>query len=119
ATAFLWEENDMIDLKDLSRKYHRGKPNEIIALRNVNLRIEKSEFVVLVGSNGSGKSTLLNLIAGDIYPSEGRILPNAQDVTTLPEYRRSRWIARMFQNPLQGTAPDLSIIENFRLAYLR
>lgn len=109
----------MIELIDLSKSFHIGKPNETTAVRTVNLRIEKSEFVVLIGSNGSGKSTLLNLIAGNISPSKGTILIAGHDVTKLPEYKRSKWIARVFQNPLHGTAPDLSIIENFRLAYLR
>ncbi len=109
----------MIELEQITKTYNRGQVNEVAALKDVNLRIGKGEFVVLVGSNGSGKTTLLNVIAGAIQPSEGRILLHGQDVTGLPEHRRSRWVARVFQNPLAGTAPDLSILDNFRLAALR
>jgi len=73
----------------------------------------------VVGSNGSGKTTLLNIIAGAVLPSEGEVILHDQKVTSLPEYKRSRWVARVFQNPLGGTAPELSILDNFRLAALR
>jgi putative ABC transport system ATP-binding protein len=75
--------------------------------------------VIVVGSNGSGKSTLFNIIAGAETPTSGQVLIDGKDVTRLAEYKRSQWIARVFQNPLSGTAPDLSIIDNFRLAALR
>jgi putative ABC transport system ATP-binding protein len=74
---------------------------------------------VVVGSNGSGKTTLLNLIAGSVLADKGAIGIDGTDVTKLPDYKRSQWIARVFQNPLSGTAPDLSILDNFRLASLR
>jgi len=109
----------MIELSHISMSFHLGKSNEVRALQDVCLQIAAAEFVVLVGSNGSGKSTLLNLIAGNIFPTDGCIKVAGTDVSRLPEYKRSKWIARVFQNPLQGTAPDLSIIENFRLAALR
>lgn len=109
----------MIKLNQVSKIFNAGKPNEVIALKNISLHILPSEFLVLIGSNGSGKSTLLNLIAGNTFPTKGEIDIDGIDVSRLPEYKRSRWVARVFQNPLQGTAPDLSIIENFRLAALR
>lgn len=109
----------MIRLKNVSRTFNRGKPNEVRAVREVNLEIAEGEFVVLVGANGSGKTTLLNLIAGSERPDGGQIFLNNHEVTKLPEYRRSRWIARVFQNPFNGTAPDLSILDNFRLAAIR
>ncbi|MBL4678090.1 MAG: ATP-binding cassette domain-containing protein [Mucilaginibacter sp.] len=109
----------MISLKQLDKTFNTGKPNEVIALSDINLEIKAGEYVVIIGSNGSGKSTLLNLIAGSILPSKGSINIDNNDVTKLAEYDRSKWIARIFQNPLLGTAADLSIIDNFRLAALR
>src|SRR5690554_2964475 len=109
----------MIEFNHVYKSFNVGRPNEIAALQDINLHIEASEFLVLVGSNGSGKSTLLNLIAGNIFPTSGDIKIDGQNVNKLPEYKRSKWQARVFQNPLQGTAPELSIVENFRLASLR
>jgi putative ABC transport system ATP-binding protein len=109
----------MISLNNLHKIYNRNRANQVNALSGVSLEINNGEFVVIVGSNGSGKSTLLNLIAGSILPSSGTIAINNENVTNLPDHRRSKWIARVFQNPLSGTAPDLSILDNFRLAALR
>jgi putative ABC transport system ATP-binding protein len=109
----------MISISKLDKVFNKGKPNEVFALKNINLEIAEQEFVVIVGSNGSGKTTLLNSIAGSILPSKGKIEIDGINVTPLPDYSRSRWIARVFQNPLTGTAPDLSILDNFRLAALR
>jgi len=109
----------MIKFNHVYKSFHVGRPNEVVALKDVDLHIAASEFLILVGSNGSGKSTLLNLIAGNIFPTSGEIEIAGQNVNKLPEYKRSQWLARVFQNPLQGTAPELSIVENFRLASLR
>ena len=109
----------MIELQHIHKTFNSGKANEVKALKDISLTIREKEFVVIVGSNGSGKTTLLNLMAGAEFCSQGKILIAHNDVTTLPEYKRSKWIARVFQNPLSGTAPDLSIIDNFRLASLR
>jgi putative tryptophan/tyrosine transport system ATP-binding protein len=109
----------MIELQNISKVFNRGKINEVIALNDVSLTIQKEEFVVLVGSNGSGKTTLLNVISGAEISSNGKVLISNKDVTRLAEYRRSKWIARVFQNPLSGTASDLSILDNFRLAAIR
>ena len=109
----------MIELRQVHKIYNRGKANQVNAVNGVDLTIAEKEFLVIVGSNGSGKTTLLNLVAGSILPSSGSISINETDVTKLPEYKRSEWIARVFQNPLSGTAPDLSIIDNFRLAAIR
>ncbi|TCK85837.1 ABC transporter ATP-binding protein [Albibacterium bauzanense] len=109
----------MIEFNHIYKSFHVGRPNEVTALQDVNLHIAASEFLILVGSNGSGKSTLLNLIAGNVFPTSGEIKIAGQNVNKLPEYKRSQWLARVFQNPLQGTAPELSIVENFRLASLR
>lgn len=109
----------MIELTGIEKYYNKGLPNEVHALKSLSLHIAKGEFVVLVGANGSGKSTLLNMIAGAEYPTNGDITINGHNVTRLPDYKRSKWIARVFQNPLSGTAPELTILDNFRLAALR
>ena len=109
----------MITLQNIQKVFNKGEVNQVQALNDVSLNIKQGEYVVLVGSNGSGKTTLLNVISGAESVSSGKVLLNNADVTKLPEYKRSQWIARVFQNPLSGTAPDLSIIDNFRLASLR
>lgn len=109
----------MILLHQISKYFNRGKPTEVAALRDISLQINTGDFVVVVGANGSGKSTLLNIMEGSQFPTAGRVEINGQDVTPLPEYKRSRWFARVFQNPQNGSAPDLTILDNFRLAALR
>jgi len=109
----------MIELQNISKVFNKGKVNEVIALNDISLTINKEDFVVLVGANGSGKTTLLNIIAGAEMSTNGKILITNTDVTRLPEYKRSQWIARVFQNPLSGTADELSILDNFRLAAIR
>src|ERR1700761_289264 len=109
----------MIDIKNVHKTFNRGKANQVDAIKGVDLHIAKKEFLVIVGSNGSGKTTLLNLVAGSEGPSSGNIHIDDNDVTKLADYNRSQWIARVFQNPLSGTAPDLSILDNFRLAAIR
>ncbi|HQU99559.1 MAG: ATP-binding cassette domain-containing protein [Bacteroidia bacterium] len=108
----------MIELIQVSKTFNSATPQQIAALKPINLNLPAQSFTVVVGSNGSGKSTLLNAIAGSI-DVKGMIKIDGQDVTALAEYERSRLVARLFQNPLTGTAADLTVIENFRLAYLR
>jgi putative ABC transport system ATP-binding protein len=109
----------MIALKNIRKVFNKGKVNEVTALKDVSLQINKGEFVVMIGANGSGKSTLLNIIEGAEMLTSGTVEINGTDVTTLPEHKRSKWVARVFQNPYNGTAPDLTILDNFRLAALR
>ena len=109
----------MIALNNINKVFNAGKLNEVAALKDINITIEAKEFVVIIGANGSGKSTLMNIISGAEKSTSGTILINDKEVTDIPEYKRSEWISRVFQNPLSGTAPNLSIIENFRLAALR
>ncbi|MDB5010687.1 MAG: ATP-binding cassette protein [Mucilaginibacter sp.] len=109
----------MINITNLHKIYNKGKANEVNAVNGINLTINTGEFVVIIGSNGSGKTTLLNLIAGSVLPSSGTVSIDKEEVTKLPDYKRSKWIARVFQNPLSGTASELSIMDNFRLAAIR
>ncbi len=109
----------MIQLEKVSKTFNKGLVTETVALQNISINISAKEFIVVVGANGSGKSTLLNCIAGNILPDSGNIYIDDNDVTEWPEHKRSKYISRIFQNPMLGTAPDLNILENFRLASLR
>lgn len=109
----------MIELRHISKTYNRSSPNAVVALDDVSLVIPEKSFVVVVGSNGSGKSTLLNMLAGTAKPDDGQIMINGKDITHLSDFERSKWIARIFQNPMMGTSPELTVLENFRLASLR
>lgn len=109
----------MIQLQDIQVIVQKGHPNEQTILQNLSIEFKPQSFNIVVGANGSGKSTLLNTIAGNIIANSGTVVIDGENVTQLPDYKRSKWIARVFQNPLQGTAPNLSIIENCRLAALR
>ncbi len=109
----------MIGINNIHKVFNKGKANQVNAVNGINLRINDGEFVVIVGSNGSGKTTLLNLVSGSVIPTSGTISIDGHDVTHMPDYKRSEWIARVFQNPLSGTASDLSILDNFRLAAIR
>lgn len=109
----------MIKLQNISKTFSPNTANAVKALQHVNLTVADKEFLILVGSNGSGKSTLLNAIAGSFILDEGNIFLDGRDVTSMKDYERSKYISRIFQNPLAGTAPDLSVLENFRLAALR
>jgi putative ABC transport system ATP-binding protein len=109
----------MIHIKNISKIYNKGNEDEVSALKDVSIEIPQGEFVVIIGTNGSGKSTMLNLLLGTQTATQGNIIINNNDITALPEYKRSKWISMVFQNPAHGTAPELSILENFRLASLR
>ena len=109
----------MLELRNLSKTFNPGTVHEKKALCGVNLKLEKGDFAAIVGSNGAGKSTLFNAIAGDFFPDEGSIMLGGEDLTYLPAYRRSRNIGRLFQDPMRGTAPHMTIEENLALVYLR
>jgi putative ABC transport system ATP-binding protein len=109
----------MIGINKVHKVFNKGKANQVNAVNGIDLQIADGEFVVIVGSNGSGKTTLLNLVSGSVIPTSGTISIDGNDVTNMPDYKRSEWIARVFQNPLSGTASDLSILDNFRLAAIR
>src|ERR1700743_3954385 len=109
----------MIGINKVHKVFNKGKANQVNAVNGIDLQINDGAFVVIVGSNGSGKTTLLNLVSGSVMPTSGVISIDGNDVTNMPDYKRSKWIARVFQNPLSGTASDLSILDNFRLAAIR
>lgn len=109
----------MIELKNIQVSFNENSANELQALKHVSVTINQGEFAIIIGSNGSGKSTLLNVIAGTIFPQNGTVSINNIDVTRKKEFERAKFISRIFQNPLAGTASELTIIENFRLASLR
>ena len=109
----------MLIINHISKIYNAGSDDEVRALQDVSIEVKKGDFLVVVGTNGSGKSTLLNLILGTILPTAGSVSIDGKIISHLPEHRRSPWVSMVFQNPANGTAPDLSIVENFRLAALR
>lgn len=106
----------MLQIKNLSKSFSNiyGKPN--IIFQNLNLTINKGEFVSIIGSNGTGKSTLLNIISGLIKESQGDILLEGNNLTKLPEYKRTQLISRVFQDPSLGTCPSMTVRENLSLA---
>jgi putative ABC transport system ATP-binding protein len=106
----------MLEIQDIHKTFNPGSVNEVRALRGVDLTIGEGSFVVVLGMNGSGKSTLLNAVAGSFRVDAGRINIAGHNVTRWPEHRRARLIGRVFQNPFSGTAPSMSIAENFALA---
>src|SRR5690606_29661053 len=86
---------------------------------NVNLHLKPGDFVTVVGSNGAGKSTLMNMISGVLKPDVGEVRIDGNEVSHLIEHQRSRWIGRVFQDPMAGTAPNMTIEENLAMAYSR
>ena len=110
---------EMLQLNDLHKTFNPGTVNEKVALNRVSLQMEAGDFATIVGSNGAGKSTLFNAITGGFIADEGSILLGGQDITFAPEHQRSKVIGHLFQDPLKGTAPNMTIEENLALAYLR
>lgn len=109
----------MLDLKKISKTFNPGTVNAKTAISNLSLHLDEGDFVTIIGSNGAGKSTMFNAIAGAFYVDEGSICLDGKDITFVPEYKRSHFIGRLFQDPLKGTAPSMTIEENMALAYLR
>jgi putative tryptophan/tyrosine transport system ATP-binding protein len=107
----------MIRLEGVSKTFHPGTVNEVQALRPVTLGVSEGDFITVIGSNGAGKSTLFNLVAGTYPPSTGSIRINDIDVTRQPEYRRARRIGRIFQDPMLGTAGNMTLEDNMMVAY--
>lgn len=109
----------MLRLDKVSKWFYRGGSERIIALDSVDLQVNLSDFITIIGSNGAGKSTLLNIIAGVHLPDLGRIMFNGTDITRFPEYRRTKYMGRVYQDPMMGTASMMAVEENMAMAVLR
>lgn len=110
---------NMLIMKNVSKTFNAGTVNEKCALDNVELELKSGDFATIVGSNGAGKSTLFNAITGAFFVDKGLIMLDGEDITYRKEYVRSKVIGHLFQDPLKGTAPHMTIEENMALAYLR
>ena len=109
----------MLKITDLHVTFHQGTIHERVALDGVSYEVQAGDFITILGTNGAGKSTLLNCIAGNIEPDQGKIVLDGIDITWMKEYKRAKMIGRLFQDPLKGTAPNMTILENLGLAYSR
>ena len=109
----------MLKIRKISKTFKPGTVNEKKAITNLNLTVQDGDFITIVGSNGAGKSTLFNAISGSFFVDEGAIDLDDEDITFVPEHKRSQYIGRLFQDPLMGTAPNMTIEENLSVAYLR
>ena len=109
----------MLELKNVRKTFNRGTVNEKKALNGVNLHLNPGDFVTIIGGNGAGKSTMLNMIAG-VYPIDsGVITLDGENISRRPEHKRAKYLGRVFQDPMRGTATDMEIEENMALAYRR
>lgn len=109
----------MLKITNIHKTFNKGTINEKVALNGVNLTLNKGDFVTVIGGNGAGKSTLLNSVCGVFGVDNGTIEIDGVDVTKLPEHKRSKYLGRVFQDPMMGTAADMQIDENMSLAYRR
>lgn len=109
----------MLEIKNIYKTFNAGTINEKLALDNLCLTLNDGDFVTVIGGNGAGKSTMLNAISGAWKPDSGNIIIDGVDVTKMPEHKRARFLGRVFQDPMFGTAPDMSIQENMALANRR
>ena len=109
----------MLQLHNVTKIFNQGSVDQRIALDDINLQVSRGDFITIIGGNGAGKSTLLNCISG-VYPVDsGKIVIDGKEVTSLPDYQRARDIARIFQDPIMGTAGSLTVEENLALALKR
>jgi putative ABC transport system ATP-binding protein len=109
----------MLALNKINLKFNTGTVNEVHALKDLGLLLEQGDFVVVIGGNGSGKSTMLNTVSGTYLPDSGKIVLDGKDITFMPEHARAKYVGRVFQDPMRGTAPDMTIEENLALAFRR
>lgn len=106
----------MLNISNVSKVFNEGTMNEIKVIDDLNLSINKGEFLTIVGSNGAGKSTLLNIVAGTYDVDDGKIMLSENDLTKVKEHKRASFIARVFQDPTKGTSPSMTILENLSMA---
>ena len=109
----------MLEITGLRKVFNRGTVNEKVALNGLNITVNDGDFVTVIGGNGAGKSTMLNAICGVFPVDEGKIVLDGNDITALPEYKRAKFLGRVFQDPMMGTSPNMEIQENLALAYRR
>ena len=108
----------MLELINVTKVFNKNTVDEKRVLNNFNLKIDDGDFITILGSNGTGKSTLFNLIAGSEEIDDGQIKLDGKDISKVKEYKRAKYIGRVFQDPMQGTCPNLTILENLSLAYM-
>ena len=108
-----------LEIQDIHKVFNRGTINEKVALNGVNLQLEEGDFVTIIGGNGAGKSTTLNAIAGTWPVDSGSIIIGGNNITALPEHKRAKFLGRVFQDPMTGTAATMSIEENMAIAARR
>lgn len=106
----------MLRIRNLSKVFHKGTVDENVVFDRLCLDIEDGDFITVIGSNGAGKSTLMNLISGSVEADDGSIMLNDMEMSKLPEYKRTRFIGRVFQNPSLGTSPSMTILQNLSMA---
>ncbi|UAL45585.1 ABC transporter ATP-binding protein [Sutcliffiella horikoshii] len=109
----------MLHLTQINKIFNEGTLDEKNALDTINLSLKKGDFVTIIGSNGAGKSTLMNMISGVLTPDTGKVEIDGRNVTYMAEHRRAKYIGRVFQDPMAGTAPTMTIEENLAMAYSR
>lgn len=109
----------MLKLQNISKTFNKGTASAKQAINNLSLQLNPGDFVSIIGSNGAGKSTVFNAIGGSFLVDSGHIFLENEDITFMPEHKRARQIGRLFQDPLRGTAPNMTIEENLALVYLR
>lgn len=106
----------MLELKDITKIFNARTANEKVALSGVSLTLEEGDFLTIIGGNGSGKSTLLNVIAGALPVDGGNIVLGGKDITKRPDFKRAEYISRVFQDPMKGTAAEMTVLENLAVA---
>jgi putative tryptophan/tyrosine transport system ATP-binding protein len=109
----------LLQLKQINKVFNEGTPDEKIALHEISLELEPGDFVTVIGSNGAGKSTLMNIISGKIFTDIGSVTIDGKNVTYVKEHNRAKLVGRVFQDPMAGSAPTMTIEENLAIAYSR